>query len=460
MARPLTIRARIETEDASTPTVNKVRESFSKLGDEIQNRFVITAGDMERAVRVIVDVLAASVVAAAESQDSIAALAASLENVGGGSRVLVDELRAQADAFQATTRNSDEAVISAQALLATYNVQTSQLKEATAAAVNLSAALGISLDQAAKLVGSTVSGVTREVERVVPALRDMSLAALESGEGITAIADALEGRAAAAAETFSGRLTILANALAEVQEAMGETVVESDGIALAMEGATVATNAWAASIRAMPGLLEELAKNQSLTARLFLAFREAIQADRSSEEWGALWTSVFGAVGDGLNALAAAFGSFDEDAERNRRVWEAVGNQISTAAGIAREFGFELESTLNARLTANENKLRSVQEAYRIGAIGIVDYQRAVAALAQQQRDLNAQLDGTAASARRATDELEALAVAMIPVNAGGLTLSQQISFGGGGVVSGTQFVGGGDFGHINAQSGLPPIQR
>ena len=71
------------------------------------------------------------------------------------------------------------------------------LDDAALAAVNLSKALGISTEAAFRNVGRTMGGFAGELGELVPELKDLSVEALRSGEGIVLLGEKFEGTAEA-----------------------------------------------------------------------------------------------------------------------------------------------------------------------------------------------------------------------------------------------------------------------
>jgi hypothetical protein len=432
MAKNHEVTVRINAKDDSSSVVRGIESSFASLGRTLTTP-ALAFGALAAASAAAVGAIKVGVDAANEQEDALKKLDSALQLKG--LEKFSQALRDQADALQLTTRFGDDAINSAQALIATYGVAGPQLKLATQASVDLAARLGIDLNSAAIKVASTINGVTRGVDRVVPALKGLSAESLRSGEGIRILAEAMAGGAVDAADTFSGRMEILGNKTGEIIEKFGEAAKKSIVLSGAMSG-----------LESVVGAVATAVGVAATEVNLFATAEDGLNA----------------AMQETIDALAQStvdYQAHTAAVERAARINVDLGNAISTAAGIANEFGITLESTVNAQLDANSNKLKSTHEDFRIGAITLADYNASVLALAAQEAELRAKLNGTTEALGRQADALNSAAQAadnyaraMIPVNAGGLTLSQQITFAGGGgsIVSGTQIVNGGRFGDTN----------
>ena len=235
MAKKFTAKAVLEAEDRASGTIGKVEGRFKRLGSFLASRFVITLGDVTRAVRGVVDTFAGWIEAANKQEDAVKSLDAALAGLGPAADTVSESLQRQASALQDVTRYGDEAIIQAQAYLATLGVQADQIPQATQATLDLAAALGISLESAARNVGKTVGGFAGELGEVIPELKDLDTAALRAGDGITLLAEKFAGRAKADAETFGGTLDQLKNSFGDLQERLGESITKSEGARKALK---------------------------------------------------------------------------------------------------------------------------------------------------------------------------------------------------------------------------------
>ena len=137
--------------------------------------------------------------------------------LGRRSQALLD----QASALQQVSTFGDETIIAAQALIASFVDDEEQVKAATKATLDLAAAKGMDLAVAADLVSKTLGSSTNALSRygiqVIGAV-----GSTERLESLTSnLANVFGGQAAAQAETMSGKLDQMKNAVGDTGEAIG-----------------------------------------------------------------------------------------------------------------------------------------------------------------------------------------------------------------------------------------------
>jgi hypothetical protein len=167
----------------------------------------------------------AAVKAAADQERATARLAEAMRQTGTFTdEALAAQLRFAAG-LQQTTTFSDDAITSAQALLVSFGkLSGSELEEATRATVGFAAALGISVEDAAKRVALAIDGTTSGLGRYGVAI-DQGATRTERMQAIFSRGGGLFGLAEAQARTFSGRLSQLSNAFNDLQEAIGQPLL-------------------------------------------------------------------------------------------------------------------------------------------------------------------------------------------------------------------------------------------
>jgi hypothetical protein len=164
---------------------------------------------------------------AAEQQEAVVALNSSLALAGGFSEAASQSFQDLASRIQSVTKFGDELILS-QAALARNFVKTNEEAEALIeAAVDLSAATGLTLDSAVKNLGKTFAGLTGELGESVPILRTLTAEQLKAGAAVELISERFGGAAALATNTYTGALEQNANALGDTQEELGKIVTES-----------------------------------------------------------------------------------------------------------------------------------------------------------------------------------------------------------------------------------------
>tara|TARA_Y100000593_G_scaffold33416_1_gene65689 strand:- start:707 stop:2263 length:1557 start_codon:yes stop_codon:yes gene_type:complete len=183
-----------------------------------------------------------------------------------------NELIKQAEAIQKNSRFGDEAVIAQQAYVKSLGVSTEQTKEIIQASVDLASALNISLESAVMNTTKTLSGMQGELgEKLPAAFKELTPEALKAGEGIKFIAEQFAGTAQADAETFSGRIDQMSNAVGDAGEALGEV------LAPAVIAAANVVKGLAEAFSGLIGFQDELIKQYSQQFRLLTESESAMR---------------------------------------------------------------------------------------------------------------------------------------------------------------------------------------
>lgn len=138
--------------------------------------------------------------------------------LGKHSKKLID----QASAIQKTTLFNDDAIISIQAWAAALGHSENDISKMTGAAINLSTALGISLEEAMTGLHRTTLGVTRGLGNLIPGLKDLTVEQLKAGGGIELISKRFDGMAIAAGNSGAGALKKFENQFGDLMEQFGQ----------------------------------------------------------------------------------------------------------------------------------------------------------------------------------------------------------------------------------------------
>lgn len=391
-------RVIFELVDQASGPASKIAGALDGIGSKLA---AIGAGALVgKAFGELVSILNEGAEASAKAETATVRLGAALANGAPGATAFAEQLNRQAEALQKLGSVNAEAVQGVQALLANLGVAGSQLSTATQAAVDLSAALGIGLDAAAVQVGKTVNGVTGRLGALVPELAALSKEALAAGEGIQVLAERFGGQAASQATTYANSIARLNEALEDTSQVLGGSGA-SEGVAAsirnlafaieqangAAEGSTLTTFfgtlkeaaiSFGATLVSQGGFLVE---SVGLFGQQTEAQREAIAASREAE-------AAFQREALALEARASA----------QRASTEA---QASFLAGV-KELGVTLEAEGTAKLEANNALLLQADELYRSGVITRADFERVSRAIAEAEREVRAELLGTAESLKQA----------------------------------------------------------
>lgn len=405
------IAGRIELEDAASDKVEKLDNRFTKLAKTWGIALTAGAAVATSAIRKLVQGIDAVTEAAASEQEQVTKLDAALSRFGDRSSSLSSALQQQANALQAITGVSNEQILSAQALIATLGVQEEKLQDATQAAVDLSAAYGISLESAARNVGRTMGGFAGELGEIIPELRELSRSALLAGEGIDVISQAVSGRAAEQAKTYAGLVQQIRNEINELQKDLGRAVVESDNVAEAQKTQLKGWQALREELPLVQAAIERIATGWTNLQSIGLLLGQKVL---QLAGWFAEQDRVLFGLGESadkagakLQELATSQDVAAKAAERAARIEKELDALRKDSLDTLSSLGITLKEDLNKQLEENARKMEQVNELERQGLITRLQYEEATRKLAVEQAGLNAVLDGTVASVDEYRTELE-----------------------------------------------------
>lgn len=209
--------------------------------------------------------------AAMEAESGQAKLEAILRSTGGAAGITASELNTMAGEMARLTTFTDDQYTASQAVMLQFtNVGRDIFPTAQRAAADLATAMGVDLASASRTVGLALQSPEKASKalmqaniRLTDAENDMLEKLVDTGKEAEAQRFILEklaattgGQAAAAAETYQGKMTRLQNTIGEVQENIGKALLPSldlfIGSALeagdSAQSATADTEQWARTI--------------------------------------------------------------------------------------------------------------------------------------------------------------------------------------------------------------------
>ena len=151
-------------------------------------------------------------------------------------------LLGQASALQQTTAFGDEAIIGVQALIGAFTQDEEQIKSLTQTTLDLAAAKGMDLNAAADLVSKSFGSSTNALSRYGIQVEG-AVGSTERLENLTSnVAELFGGQAAAQADTMTGSIQQMQNAMGDTAEAMGSILEPS---VIAVSDALKTASEWA-----------------------------------------------------------------------------------------------------------------------------------------------------------------------------------------------------------------------
>jgi hypothetical protein len=210
-----------------------LQDAFSTMAGFVGGQAVIKAFTMAKdAIKQVFDVFVTQGIAAAEKQeDAVNRLNQSLALAGIYSRETSKELQELASSLQGVTKFGDESIIEMSALIQTLGqLDKDGLKRATAASLDLAAALGIDLNTAATLVGKAANGEVGAFGRYGIAMEKAGTKAQTFENVLKTLETRFGGSAQQQVKTFSGVKQQLANVFGDMTETVGALVTKNTAL--------------------------------------------------------------------------------------------------------------------------------------------------------------------------------------------------------------------------------------
>jgi hypothetical protein len=162
---------------------------------------------------------------AAEDQASAAKLAKSLKNTAKATDATVASVEDWITAQGKALGVADDQLRPAMATLATATGDVAKAQELSALAMDLAAAKGIPVEQAASAIAKAYAGQTTAIGRLVPGIDKAALASGDFAKVQEELAGIVGGQAAVAAGTAEGQMARLQLALSETAESIGAALL-------------------------------------------------------------------------------------------------------------------------------------------------------------------------------------------------------------------------------------------
>lgn len=168
--------------------------------------------------------------AAIIQEQAITDLNTALKNAGSFSDEASESFQKMAAEIERTTKFGDELILSQTALARNFVKTNEEAENLVKAAVDLSAATGLTLDSSIKNLGKTLSGLAGELGESVPLIRTLTVEQLKAGEAVTLLGKAFKGTAAAQVKTFGGAIAQTSNAFGTLLENVGLVITRSPAV--------------------------------------------------------------------------------------------------------------------------------------------------------------------------------------------------------------------------------------
>ena len=218
--------------DASgaSKAIKKTESGFARLTSTIKGSALAQVASVAAVVVAIRSAVAAVgdwITAANAQEDAVKSLDSALASLGPSAAGLSKSLQEQAAALQKVSTAGDETIIKGQALIANFTKNEDEIKKATVAALDLSAAVGIDLNAAFLLMGKAAAGETSTLSRYGVILEEGIEKGDKFGAALELINTQFGGQAAAQAKTYSGLMKQISNAFGDLKETLGLAITKN-----------------------------------------------------------------------------------------------------------------------------------------------------------------------------------------------------------------------------------------
>jgi hypothetical protein len=465
MAKRFTVSAVLEAQDRASREIDQVQGSLGRLGGLLRTGLVAAAAAGAAALTGFVAVMRRAVGASNVQADALNRLTAALAPLGDAAAGVTQRLEAQAAALQKVTTFGDEAILKGQALFASFSRNEDEIRAATKAALDLSAALGQDLQTSFQLLGRAAAGNTSALSRYGIVVDESIPQSERFAAALEKINEQFGGQAEAQARTFQGRVTQMKNAFGDLLEVLGDAITQNEALAGAIDQVTEAMSSARAqkAVRSFSDAIAELVAEvvratgdlADFARGLGAVSRETTLLGTSvrvlGDTFGILWRAAldatrpfqlliegFARLGRESGRSAAALAQAEETQRRMAEAAEEAAGKFQDASAhvaayrehvlaLARaqsdsiaesdafiaamdRLGVTIESQVNAKLAENNKLLVEAEGHLRRGEITAGDFARIQAALADENERLRLSLEGVGSAAERSAAGLSAAA--------------------------------------------------
>lgn len=203
---------------AAVKDINKMEKKFGDFANKTAKTFglaAVAAGAF--AVKVGYD----AVKAAMEDQKSQVLLANSLRNTVGATDAAIAATEEYITAMQAEFGIADDQLRPALAKLAAVTGDVGKAQALLGTAMDISAAKGVDLDTASKLLSKAYGGNIGALKKLFPQISAATVKSKDFAAAMREISGETKGAAAAAANTFAGQMERIRLAFGEASESLG-----------------------------------------------------------------------------------------------------------------------------------------------------------------------------------------------------------------------------------------------
>ncbi len=430
MARRFTIFGRIETEDRSSATVDKVQGKFSKLGNFLSVKFLAATAAAVGGIIALTRAFTSSIRAAIAEEKAINRLNVALRSAGTFSEAAAKASKDQADAMEAATGTSSRLILEMEALARTFTASNEAARDLTKVALDFASGAGIAFEESVRRLGRGVQGAAGDIANFAPEIRDLTKAQLAAGAATKILGERFAGQAAEAANTLEGRIKKLSAALENLQisfaqafletagateniDALNRKLSETDDLARAVGGGLglfvsgiVALGV--ASLKFVDAVIDTISPVASLNEEIQKGERAAL---RMAETVRALSTAEENAARRARD-FTDALDSQNSALDLNAVLLARLNKREEEADKILTDLGVTLEDDVTKGLAAFKKQAETLEKALDSGIIKEREYADGLEAIAKGILELKGETEAATAETAEFADETERAATA------------------------------------------------
>lgn len=254
--------------------------------------------------------------AAMAEQDELAKLNQTLQNLGWAAAT--GDVKAFADEMARASTFDDSAIRSAFTNIAQSAPTAAAAMDTVRVAMDASVGSGKSLDAVSQALNKAYAGNTTALQRMFPWLDKNRLKTEGMDYATAALAERFTGQAAAAADTWSGKLGNVTEAFDELKEAFGTGFL--NGLNKTIGNDKAGVGGLTQALYDLQPILEEIGYWVGQTAgELIILMQNVKDIKKAFDDWyktlDGPWKSVFDAIGDAtmrlLNPLNTVLGAIN-----------------------------------------------------------------------------------------------------------------------------------------------------
>jgi hypothetical protein len=352
------------------PAATETGTAFSGLSTQIAATFTgmvsseAIIGATSAAFHTLTEFVSESVAAYSKQEDATVQLTAALRQHGLATPEVISQYNALATTFQNTTKYADEDIQAMEKLLTLVgNVMPSQMQAALKASTDLASGLGIGLEQATNLVAKAAAGHTTALGRYGITVNEADVASRGFAAVLDVINEKFGGQAAAAIETYSGRVAQAANAWDNVKEALGKVILEDPLVTNALNHMVDATKAADTAATAATPSLAGLAADFGLIDRNTAQAIDGLEAYVDGLNTAAQATRIINALPSPFEKMAkdGALPAINTGLDLNNKLVKEHEEQIRKDAEAAKEWA-KANDAVNGSLVTWQDTLATVDK--------------------------------------------------------------------------------------------------